>query len=103
MASQLDIYNASLQASKNRQPRHQLDVEELESALASLPAPHPYELKANHFEHFKPFAAYQKTCGGLTGTLAGRFCYRLTSVWKLQRNTEGLVLRSLSNVIPEDG
>jgi hypothetical protein len=97
------IYEARLVIDKRIQPLHGSDIDQLVAKVASCGRDHPYALKEADFDQLTAEAAYLKMCRGFPGLMDETHCYRISTVWKLQRNTEALVLRGLGNVTPEDG
>lgn len=93
MASQSDVYKRQLHADRKRQPRHGLHLKELDDELGSLNRTSPYSLLPDDFRRLEQLLACGKICHGFPGSMEGPFCYHISSVWKLQNNTEKKVLR----------
>jgi hypothetical protein len=101
MASQPDIYRSQLAVHRAKQPRHGIHLKRLDTKLGSLSKASPYSLSEDDFRKFERLAACGNTCLGLPGAVEGEYCYHITSVWKLQRNTETLELRVLRDSPPD--
>jgi hypothetical protein len=100
MDEEVLIYELRRLADSKRQPSQKGLLEELHAALLSLSPPrlHPYALTRQDYAILKFRAAYGAVCQGSQGTMASKYCYRLSTWPKILGDTPNRDWR----LIPKD-
>jgi len=86
-----DLSAARRRLDASNQPRHHIDIDILEGVLRNLGRKHPYSLTSSDYAALGKEPAYTRTCHGLSAVLAGRYCYRLSNIWRLLSYTSELL------------